>query len=400
MENQVVKYDFSKLTHAISDLTTECPNKRRIALSNIKDELNRFFTDFKCTEVLFTLNTDNDFFGVQISPMFSSMDVSMRIFDPDRAEKFHHYLLEFDSRLFNGEFTARQIVALLIHDINKLNTPNLLKDIVGAMDHISMCKGLIIRPMDINNNLPFFLFTLQDTARKMTSVFEFMSGDVCFADDFMRSYGLAEDYEDGLEGIRRCRNNLKDQICCPTLTLNWFIEKYIFLDVIYHKDLACDLRDAIKFTGSKLVRRILNQMIDRLTISRRPGEVMYYTALTEAAKKKMSLVSQIKYSGLKSLEDDIYEYRMRIKNVETESDAIYIVRQINNRMGIISDYLENEELSELDRERFFKLYDKYDGLREELSKKAVYNRKMYGLFVDYNALQLMQNSNMVMNTYY
>ena len=98
--------------------------------------------------------------------------------------------------------------------------------------------------------------------------------------------------------------------------------------------------------------------------------------------------------------DDIYEYRMRIKNVETEADAIYIIRQINNRMGIISDYLDTEELSDTDKERFFKLYDKYDQLREELSKKAVYNKKMYGLFVDYNALKQMQDQNMIMNTYY
>ena len=61
MEYEIIKYDFSKLTNAISDLTTECDHKRRTALSNIKTELNCFFTDFKCTEVLFTLNTDNDF---------------------------------------------------------------------------------------------------------------------------------------------------------------------------------------------------------------------------------------------------------------------------------------------------------------------------------------------------
>ena len=91
---------------------------------------------------------------------------------------------------------------------------------------------------------------------------------------------------------------------------------------------------------------------------------------------------------------------MRIKNVDSENEAINIVRQLNNRMGIISDYLENEELTDFERERFYKLYDKYDDLREELSKKAIYNRKMYGLFVDYNALQQMPNSNTIMNTYY
>ena len=201
-------------------------------------------------------------------------------------------------------------------------------------------------------------------------------------------------------GVKACRNNLKDQICSTTITMNWFVEKYINLTPQCHKDIANDLREAIQFTGSKLVRRLLNQVINNLVILRCPGEQKYYSALTEAAKKKMSLASQIKYNGLKSLEDDVYEYRMRIKNVDSENEAINIVRQINNRMGIISDYLENEELSDIDRERFYKLYDKYDGLREELSKKAIYNRKMYGLFVDYNALQQMPDSNTVMNTYY
>lgn len=400
MAYETIEYDFSKLTKAISELISECPYEQKVALSNIKVELNCFFKDFICTEAILTNNTDNEFFGVQISPMFCSADRCIDIFNPDCDAKFHHYLIEFDSKLFNGDFTARQIAALIIHDINKLNTPNLLKDVVAAMDHISMCHGHEINLKCIESNIPFFLFALQDTCRKMTSAFEFISSSLELADDFVRSYGLAKDYEDGILAIKKCRDNLKDQICCATITLNWFIQKYIALSVVTHKDIREDIREAIKLTGSKLVRRLLNQTLDYLCMGRTTTERCYYSVLTESAKKKMSLASQIKYSGLKSLEDDVYEYRMRIKNVETENDAIYIIRQINNRMGIISDYLETEELSDLDRERFFKLYDKYDALREELSKKAVYNRKMYGLFVDYNALQQMSNNSMTMNTYY
>ena len=399
MSYETLQYDFNKLTKAISDLTTECEYKRKEALCAIKDELNCFFTDFKCTEVLFTMNTDNEFFGVQISPMFAFVDDAFNIFDYEENTKFHHYLLEFDSKLFNGNFTARQIVALLIHDINRLNTPNLLKDIVAAMDHISMCHGHKICMDSLRKNREFFLFAIQDTARKMTSAFEYIPSNLSLADDFIRSYGLNKDYEEAMFGIKTCRNNLQDQICCTTLTLNWFMEKYICLDEITHKEVATDFRECIRFTGSKLVRRIMNQVIDCLVKNRTKNELAYYHVLSEAAKKK-SLAAQIKASGIRSLEDDVYEYRMRIKNVETENDAINIIRQINNRMGIISDYLETEELFDMDRERFFKLYDKYDGLREELSKKAVYNRKMYGLFVDYNALQQMSNGSMTMNTYY
>ena len=398
MEYETMNYDFSNLCGAVTALVHDCNKKP--ALDTIKKELNLFFKDFPCTEVIFTDNTDNDFFGIQISPMFSSIDDMGLLFNPDNCVKFHHYLLEIDSKLFNGDFTARQIVALMIHDINKLNTPNLLKEIIFMLDHISICKGLEVKIDQIMNNKEFFLFTLQDTARKMTSAFEYISADLSLSDDFTRSYGLNKDYEDGMFGVKACRNNLKDQICSVSLTMNWFVEKYLNLSPWVHKDIADELRDSIRFTGSKLVKRLLNQVVTNIVMYRPVEEKNYYTALTESAKKKMSLASQIKYSGLKSLEDDVYEYRMRIKNTETENDAIYIVRQINNRMGIISDYLENEELSDIDRERFYKLYDKYDGLREELSKKAIYSRKMYGLFVDYNALQQMSNSGMTMNTYY
>ena len=407
MEYETLHYDFSKLSEAIASLSYDNCNKK-LALDCIKRELNLFFTDFKCTEVIYTENTDNEFFGVQISPMFPSIDDITFLFDPDNDVRFNHYLLEFDSRLFNGEFTARQIMALLIHDINKLNNPNLLKEMIFMLDHISMCKGLEVKPDHILLNKEFFLFTLQDTARKMTSAFEYIPADLSLSDDFIRSYELNKEYEDGMFGVKACRDNLKDQICSVTITMNWFVEKYINLSPLTHKDIVTDLKDAMNFTGSKLVRRILNQVIVNICTYKTNTDIRYYsaedirycTALTESAKKKMSLAAQIKYSGLKSLEDDIYEYRMRIKNVETENDAIYIVRQINNRMGIISDYLETEELSDMERERFFKLYDKYDGLREELSKKAIYSRKMYGLFVDYNALQQMSNGSMTMNTYY
>ena len=398
MEYETMNYDFSNLCEAVAALSYT--NNRKSALESIKRNLNLFFKDFICTECIYTDNTDNDFFGIQISPMFKSFDDMAMIFNADTNIKFDHYLLEFDSKLFNGDFTARQIVALLIHDINRLNTPNLLKEIVFMLDHISICKGLEVKIDQIMSNKEFFLFTLQDTARKMTSAFEYISADLSLSDDFTRAYGLNKDYEDGMFGIKACRNNLKDQICSVSITMNWFVEKYLNLSPWVHKDVADDLKECISFTGSKLVRRLLNQVVNNIMLLRTHEEKSYYTALTESAKKKMSLASQIKYSGLKSLEDDVYEYRMRIKNVETENDAIYIVRQINNRMGIISDYLENEELTDIDRERFFKLYDKYDGLREELSKKAIYNRKMYGLFVDYNALQQMSNSGMTMNTYY
>ena len=109
----------------------------------------------------------------------------------------------------------------------------------------------------------------------------------------------------------------------------------------------------------------------------------------------------MKRNGLKSIEEDLFEYTMRLRNVETQDDAILLMRQINSRMSILEDYLrEDTEMEDKERQRWEKCYEGYVKLRDDLSKKSVYNRKMYGLFVDYNALQNMSQSGQLMNTYY
>ena len=115
----------------------------------------------------------------------------------------------------------------------------------------------------------------------------------------------------------------------------------------------------------------------------------YYVSLSEAAGKKRSLFGQIKDSGLRAIEQDVYEYMMRIKNIEDEDDALLLMRQINNRISILEDYIYNEELTEAQYNKWNGVLQRYLELRENLTKKAVYKQKMYGLFADYNALQQM-----------
>ena len=55
-------------------------------------------------------------------------------------------------------------------------------------------------------------------------------------------------------------------------------------------------------------------------------------AVTEAVLhefKGLSIFRTLKQNGLRGLEDDLYEYKVRVKNVQDQSDAIYIMRCIN-----------------------------------------------------------------------
>ena len=78
---------------------------------------------------------------------------------------------------------------------------------------------------------------------------------------------------------------------------------------------------------------------------------------------------------------------MRIKNIEDENDALLLMRQLNNRIAILEDYIAQEELDERVYQKWNKVLEKYYSLRESLTKKTIYTQHMYGLFADYNVLQ-------------
>ena len=161
------------------------------------------------------------------------------------------------------------------------------------------------------------------------------------------------------------------------------------------------MRTSIESEPSRLVN--IMTMIALNSISEvNNNDKRYYTSriYTESTKKK-GLIYRMKRDGLKSIEEDLFEYNMRLRNVETQDEAILLMRQINSRLSILEEYLEdNTDIDEKDKKRWEECYKKYIEIREALSKKSVYNRKMYGLFVDYNALQNMTQSNNMYNGFY
>ena len=61
------------------------------------------------------------------------------------------------------------------------------------------------------------------------------------------------------------------------------------------------------------------------------------------------------------------------------------MRGLNSRIGILEDYLYNENLSDHDRKHWEEVLEIYKQLRVILSSKK-FEDKQYGLFFDYSAL--------------
>ena len=76
---------------------------------------------------------------------------------------------------------------------------------------------------------------------------------------------------------------------------------------------------------------------------------------------------------------------MRVKNCTDADDAYLVMRGINNRLGVLEDYIYSEQLSDSDRRHWEEVAQAYRDLRVVLSKKKL-EGKQYGLFYDYNKL--------------
>jgi hypothetical protein len=140
------------------------------------------------------------------------------------------------------------------------------------------------------------------------------------------------------------------------------------------------LKDAKLCTGSKIEQKEIDKTIE--SVNR-----IDMTMLSE------SLFGNLKKSGLRSIEADLYEFAMRIKNCSTEEDAMYILHGINNRLGILEDYLETENLKDYERDHWQGVANQYRELRIKLSKKKIWDKKQYGIFFDYNQLDQQTRKN-------
>ena len=172
------------------------------------------------------------------------------------------------------------------------------------------------------------------------------------------------------------------------LMLNWYFYHYNWIKD--NRNIEYVFRESIETESSKLVRTaILNAMNQNVMVLDTDNN--YYRVSIQESGKRRGLIWQMKRNGIKSIEEDLFEYNMRVKNIETEDDAIVLMRQINSRMSILEDYLRDEDIDDIDRKRWEECYKNYVELRSTLSKKTLYKRKQMGLWMDYNYLT---NNNM------
>ena len=361
-------------------------------LDNFKNALNEFFGGiYVCGSVIFTDNTDNNFFGVHINPDITPSD-AMIILATDDNVTIDKYDLELDSRLFDIGLTASEICSIIIFEISSMFNPGTIHNVKAYIDLKALKQDDIIYLRDSVNYAQLVIFAIKDTMYKVSSIMFRDDVDCVTTNEYIMACELDDDLIRAMEkinssvfGTTECTKQGSPSI------MNWMLIMY--RDMKHNSRIVKDtLKDAKAFTGSRLIKLEIDKTI--ASVDKIETEIVIeggnITKVLEAKNlhslMELSMFQSLKRSGLKSLDDSYYEFQIRVKTCNDEDDAMFILRGINSRLNILEDYLySNPDLSDSERRRWEELANRYRALRAELGSKKIINKvKTYGLFTDYD----------------
>lgn len=392
------KESVDKLESILLNVIYLKPEERLVApniehLSDIKAALNCIFANSTCQSVLYTLNTDKPFFGIRVNPVMSAQD-AVTILTTDEKIKFSKYSVELDSKLFEIEMEAAEITAMIIHEVAAMIDSYEVVDQVRALiDLYLLSEDDIISIRDSINYSQLIIFALKDTLFKVSSAMFKEDPEDLTSNQMIKEADLEDALISAQQKILSSSYGVGESVRTPkTIILRWMF--MVYKDMSHNSEIIkYYLNDEKDFTASKLDIAEIDKTLEAInrigaqsfTESVRIDKLLESKAMYSVSE--ISLFKSLKSNGLKGIEDALYEYAIRIKNCETEEDAMYILRGINTRLGILEDYINNTpDMSESEKKHWTMVAMQYRKLREDLAKKKIWNKSQYGLFFDYSAL--------------
>lgn len=361
-------------------------------LADLRTIINSIFDENKCLDVLYTLNTDKQFFGIRINPAMSASDATV-ILSTDEKVRLVNYQIEFDSKLFDIGLSGEELAAITIYEIAAMmDNTELFDNLRALIDCNVVTNDDVISIRDSVNHAQLIIFAIKDTMYKLSSMIFKEEPEDLLANPATAATETGESLLSAREKIITSISGLGDTFRTPKpVILEWMFLMYRNMRI--NSGIISDtLNDAKAFTASRLeiaeidktldaVNRIDNSIVESSNVDLNHFfEKKHLSSLNE-----ISLFKSLKKNGLRGIENELYEYTMRVKNCTDADDAYLIMRGINNRLGVLEDYIYSEQLSDSDRRHWEEVAQAYRDLRVVLSKKKL-DGKQYGLFFDYNRL--------------
>ena len=346
-----------------------------ILLNDLKSSINKFFKDGVCKNVILTDN-DKMFFGMCVMPVVRMTDLE-KILYSDEPFRIKEYYIEIDSKLLNPtlDLNEDELTAITLHEIGHLiNTSVPIEKVRKSLDVYMMETNDNLTKSKLEKTGELILFAIKDSVRKVTSMFENQNKEEILADEFVIRCGYGEYLLSALRKIERNALLINKDVPNKFVVLTWVLRLYANFN---ERKVAAlhTLKKVKKTTSSKLVANEIDFITNTLT----------KTPVTEAEEtREISRKNyKFKYDILRKYEDNYYEYALRLKSANVEEDALRLLREMNSRISVIEEFLDEVELTDPDRKRFTKLYNNYLELRDALGKKNIVKDRHLELWVEY-----------------
>ena len=382
MDKAKTNYDFNDLLTIIDSLKQDADPD---VLRNFAYELNMFFRDVKCEGVLYTNNTDLDFFGVYVQPVLKEKDIYPLLVS-DYTTTIDKYYVELDSKLFNPllGLTNREILAIILHDIGSMiNSSGPIDRAVKEIDLYLDMTNDVLRTTDNVNYVAILTFGLKDLLHKLTSIFTADLTSNVAIDDFIMSCGFINELNSAISKLKKFGYlNMFSEGGSPSTIIAWTIRIYNDIKGQRIRTIRL-LRKAASYTPVRLVKREMNHMITAL--SRIDDSSILESVFDDVKMKYQSMTKKFTMSSIKDIEEDYYDYAVTLQNVNDEDDALLLLHRINSRMSVIDGILndDNPQISDRERKAFADLYERYNKLRNDVVAKKVYKRNYRRIYVNY-----------------
>lgn len=357
--------ELTKLISAVGNLKEY---QGPINLTEIQDALNALFPHYECVDFMYTQNTDKIPFGVIITPVLTSDHINKILLSGEEMG-LPKYNAEIDSKVFQYGLDAEEATAILIYDIVHMcsnSTP--VKRLREAIDEYFVTTQTQLKIKDSIQYQQILAFGLVDTLIKFSNCL-YLDHDVV-SDAYLDSIGLGESFT---TAISKLFNNIpgmtNDASRMPGLIiLDWCFRLYG--DVEHQRIPAIKQLERSKdITASVLYKRIVDRAIDAL-YKIDTDSLIIESTLNKVKRDDHSVYAQIESGSLESMEDDFYEFVVRLEQAELDEDIRYILKEANLRLAILDNYIKNDYLTESDKEMWTDQYIKYSNLRDRAGKNC------------------------------
>lgn len=378
----MIHYLWSDMIIACQDII-ESEGKK--GLESLRKELNKFFKDSNCKEILFT-RSDSLFFGMCVYPIITK-ELCVEILQDEKPVRFDQYAIEIDSKILHPslDITPREMVAMILHEVGHIvNDPNPVNEVRKAIALQLTKSGDSLNIPKTAQYYTIISYGIKDTIRRLTSMFFIYKNGEVLADEFVHMCGFGDNLNNIFDKICKSGMKINEPTANKLVSLAWTLS--VYKQVKLKRIPALKLLNKMKsITGSLLEKREMEivenaiKTIDDANIQECcdiTNKDNYYIFTEDKKEIKQSKYAELRKAAtlknIKKFEQDVYEYKMRIRHIADEDDAYYLMRMINTRISVLEDFLEHERLSEHEHKRWWKLLDQYYSLRDELSNKTTY----------------------------